>query len=91
MKDKLKKQSYYNKGIEAKDYINSHDLNFNLGNVIKYGTRCNYKNDKEEDLIKAKNYIDYELERISFKRRRFNRFRSIYKKPRIKKKFFKRG
>ena len=27
---------HYNMGIEAIDYIESHNMNFNIGNVIKY-------------------------------------------------------
>ena len=34
---------YYNKGIEAIDYIESHNLNFSLGNAIKYITKCEHK------------------------------------------------
>lgn len=54
--------SHYTQGsIEPIDFINSHDLNFNLGNAIKYITRCNYKGSKEEDLKKAIDYINFEL------------------------------
>lgn len=64
-KTELKKMDYYNKGkIEAIDVINDWDLNFNLGSVIKYIARCDYKEDKKKDLTKARNYIEYELERI---------------------------
>lgn len=51
--------SYYNEGkISPFDYINKNRLNFYEGNVIKYITRHKDKN-KIEDVIKAKNYIDY--------------------------------
>ena len=30
-------------GIEPIDYINSHNFNFNLGNAIKYISRCGKK------------------------------------------------
>jgi len=51
---------------EAIKIINNLNLNFNRGNVLKYILRAGKKNeDKEiEDLIKAKNYIDYEIERL---------------------------
>ena len=51
---------------EAIKIINNLNLNFNRGNVLKYVLRAGKKNeDKEiEDLIKAKNYIDYEIERL---------------------------
>lgn len=66
MTNELKNQDYYNNGIETKKYTNSHNFNFNLGSVIKYITRCNYKGDKRKDLIKARNYIDYEMERCGY-------------------------
>ena len=56
---------HYNQGIEAIDYIESHNLNFSLGNAIKYITRCEHKEDKLEDLLKAKWYIEREIERES--------------------------
>jgi hypothetical protein len=57
------KVSHYKKGkIQPIDYINSNQLNFNLGNVIKYVTRCNHKGTKKEDLLKAIDYINFELE-----------------------------
>ena len=51
---------------EAIKIINNFDLNFNRGNVFKYILRAGKKDaDKEiQDLIKAKNYIDYEIERL---------------------------
>ena len=59
------KTPHYNKGkIEPIDYINSNNLNFNLGNVIKYVTRCNYKGTKKQDLLKAIDYIKFELETL---------------------------
>ena len=59
----IQKAEHYNKGIEAIDYIESHNLNFNLGNVIKYITRCEHKEDKVNDLRKAKWYIEREIEK----------------------------
>ena len=54
---------HYNVGIETIDYIDSWDMNFNLGNVIKYVTRCDYKANGIEDLEKAKFYIEREIEK----------------------------
>lgn len=48
-------------GIEPIDYIESHDLNFNLGNVIKYVSRAPYKGTELEDLKKAKWYLEREI------------------------------
>lgn len=47
---------------EPKDVIREWDLNFNLGNVIKYVARAGRKGDKTEDLKKARQYLDFELE-----------------------------
>lgn len=57
-------EHYDQGGIEPKDFINSHNLNFNLGNVVKYVCRAAYKGSQEEDLRKAINYLHFELERI---------------------------
>ncbi len=55
--------SHYNKnGIEAIDVIEAFNLNFNLGNAIKYILRCESKGKKEEDLKKAIWYLNRELE-----------------------------
>lgn len=54
--------AHYTTGkIECIEYINDKGLNFNLGNAVKYITRCNHKGKKREDLLKAKQYIDFEL------------------------------
>lgn len=51
---------------EAIKVIEAHDLNFSLGNVIKYILRTGKKGDPVEDLKKAKWYIEREIDRISF-------------------------
>ena len=60
--EKVNHPSHYNKGIETIDYIESWDMNFNIGNVIKYATRAEHKDNKLEDLEKAKWYIEREIE-----------------------------
>lgn len=55
--------SYYNRGkIEVIDFINDQQLNFNLGNVIKYVCREADKGGTE-DLKKAVQYLEFEIER----------------------------
>ena len=54
---------YQSDSIEVIDVIEAYDLNFNLGNVIKYVLRADKKNDRVEDLRKAQWYINRELER----------------------------
>ena len=64
--DNTIRPSHYKQGIEVYKFINSHNLNFNIGNVVKYVCRANYKHKSPmEDLLKAKQYIDFEIERIN--------------------------
>lgn len=58
--------AYYSIGIEPIKYICSHNLNFNLGNVVKYVSRAGLKDGENaiSDLLKAKDYLIYEMERI---------------------------
>lgn len=51
-------------GFEVIDIIESFDLNFCLGNVIKYVLRAGRKTDnKLDDLKKALDYLSHEIER----------------------------
>lgn len=62
--DSVNNPEHYNIGdIEVIDFIDSWNLNFNLGNVIKYVSRCDYKGNKLEDLQKAIFYIEREINR----------------------------
>ena len=56
--------SHYNQGIEPIEVIESWDLNFSLGNAIKYILRSPYKGKQIEDLEKARWYIDREINRL---------------------------
>lgn len=56
-------QHYSAHGIEPIDYIESHNFNFNLGNVIKYVSRAPFKGTEAEDLKKAKWYLEREIEK----------------------------
>ena len=54
--------THYNIGkIEVIEAIEDWKLNFNLGNAIKYIARCEHKENKKQDLEKAKWYIEREL------------------------------
>ena len=61
-----KTPQHYQGTIQPIDLINAQDLNFNLGNVVKYVCRAGKKQGENvlSDLDKAKNYINYEIERI---------------------------
>lgn len=57
---------HYNVGdIEVIDAIEAWKLGFNLGNVVKYVARADYKSKPLEDLKKAKWYLEREIERRS--------------------------
>lgn len=68
--DNINHPSHYTSGnIEAIDFIEAKELNFNLGNVVKYVSRCGRKKSagksvKEkalEDLKKAQWYLLREI------------------------------
>ena len=55
--------AYYKRGqAEVWDFIRDNNLNFHLGNAVKYIARAGYKDSKKEDLIKAIHYLENELE-----------------------------
>lgn len=56
---------HYKRGtIEVWDFIRDQDLNYFLGNAIKYVCRAGYKDSKEDDLTKAIHYLTKELEHV---------------------------
>ena len=63
-KEMINHPSHYNQGIEAIDYIESHKMGFNIGNVIKYVTRAKHKGTELQDLKKALWYLDREIKRL---------------------------
>lgn len=68
--DEVNHPSHYNTGnIEVIDYIEDQDLNFNLGNVVKYVSRAGKKDASKTivDLKKAKFYIEREIKRLEAK------------------------
>lgn len=66
IKDKDNTPSHYQGSVQPIDLINAQDLNFNLGNVVKYVCRAGKKEGENtlSDLEKAKNYINFEIERV---------------------------
>ncbi len=55
--------SYYKRGsTDVWDFIREQELNFHLGNAIKYICRAGYKDSKIQDLAKAIHYLTNELE-----------------------------
>lgn len=70
MSDNVNHPAHYTFGrIETIDFIEDKELNFNLGNVVKYISRCGRKKSKGtsieakslEDLKKAKFYLEREI------------------------------
>ena len=61
--------SYYQGKIEVIDFIEVKGLGFNLGNCVKYISRCylKHKDNPVEDLKKARWYLDREIARIEKK------------------------
>lgn len=58
--------SHYTEGrkYEPRKVIADWGLNFNLGNAVKYISRAGRKGDKIEDLRKAIQYIEFEIEEL---------------------------
>ena len=53
---------YYQRGsVDVWDFIRQQELNFHLGNAIKYICRAGYKDSKIQDLEKAIHYLENEL------------------------------
>ena len=70
MADLINHPQHYTRGrIEVIDFIEDKELNFNLGNVVKYVARSGHKKSSGksmeakalEDLKKARWYIDREI------------------------------
>jgi hypothetical protein len=60
---------YYRRGsIQVWDFIRDQELNFHLGNAIKYICRADHKYDDIEDLSKAIHYLSNEIESRTSKR-----------------------
>jgi predicted DNA-binding protein YlxM (UPF0122 family) len=48
-------------GIETIDFIEAKGLSYHLGNVVKYIARADTKGNREEDLLKARWYLNREI------------------------------
>lgn len=51
-----------NKGYDVIDFIKDYNLNFNRGNIIKYLARAGKKDNELQDLRKALDYLEREIE-----------------------------
>jgi hypothetical protein len=58
--------AYYTRGsIECWDFIRDQQLNYHLGNAVKYICRAGHKDSAESDLKKAIHYLENELSHIT--------------------------
>lgn len=64
--DSVHRPAHYAEGrkYEPRKVIADWGLNFNLGNAVKYVARAGRKGDKIEDLRKAIQYIEFEIEEL---------------------------
>jgi hypothetical protein len=61
-KDLVNSPAHYTVGgIETIDFIEAKDLNYHLGNAVKYIVRAEHKGNKQQDLEKAIWYLNREL------------------------------
>ena len=50
------------KGYDVIDFIKDYNMNFNIGNVVKYCARLGKKDERLKELRKALNYLQREIE-----------------------------
>jgi Protein of unknwon function (DUF3310) len=55
---------YKTGGIETIDFIEAKDLNYNMGNAVKYISRAEHKGNKKQDLEKAVWYLNREISKL---------------------------
>ena len=62
--NKFSQKHYQRVKIQVWEFIADQNLDFILGNVVKYVCRAGHKNQEDEldDLMKAKAYIDKKIE-----------------------------
>lgn len=59
MNDQINSPKHYTQGkIEVIDFIEDQEMDFNLGNAVKYLARHRFKGRPLEDLKKARWYVD---------------------------------
>lgn len=55
---------YKTGGIETIDFIEAKNLNYNMGNAVKYISRAEHKGNKKQDLEKAIWYLNREIGKL---------------------------
>lgn len=77
-------EHYATGGVETIDFIEAKELGFNLGNVVKYVSRCGHKKSKGmtvdakalQDLKKAKWYLEREISLREAKQNENSKYRT---------------
>lgn len=77
-------EHYTTGGVETIDFIEAKGLGFNLGNVVKYVSRCGHKKSKGmtadakalQDLKKAKWYLEREISLREAKQNENSKYRT---------------
>jgi hypothetical protein len=63
--DMVNNPPHYTKGgVEVIDFIEAKELNYHLGNAVKYITRAEHKGNKKQDIEKAIWYLNRELNKV---------------------------
>ncbi len=64
--DIIRSPSHYCEGrkYEPRKVIHDWGLNFNLGSAVKYISRAGRKGSALEDLLKAKQFLEFEIEEL---------------------------
>ena len=70
MSNAINPEHYNRLNPQPKDVIRAWGLNFNLGSVVKYISRAGHKDDIVQDLKKAQEFIQFEIDAIEGARRK---------------------
>lgn len=70
MSNAIKPEHYNRLNPQPKDVIRAWGLNFNLGSAVKYISRAGHKDDIVQDLKKAQEFIQFEIDAIEGARRK---------------------
>lgn len=70
MSNAINPEHYNRLNPQPKDVIRAWGLNFNLGSAVKYISRAGHKDDIVQDLKKAQEFIQFEIDAIEGARRK---------------------
>ena len=70
MSNAINPEHYNRLSPQPKDVIRAWGLNFNLGSAVKYISRAGHKDDIVQDLKKAQEFIQFEIDAIEGARRK---------------------